>query len=419
MAYLFFFIYLILICWLLSKIKFIRNSGISLKTILLLFLLRIATGVVNGYINLYYYSNSDISVFNKNGLDEYHLLLQNPKEYFTNIFQAQHNDYSGLFDTTHSFWNNLRSNIINKLLSIFDIFSQGNFFINIIFYNFLIFFASVLLYKIFIKIYPDKKNILITALFLLPSLLYFTSGIHRDGLIFLSIALVIYNFYHLLNQKVALLKRGILILLSLSLIFVLRNFVFITIFPALIAWAFATKYKQYALQIYLCCYLFFGIIFFTLGFANSKLNLPQYVSARQIEFIQIGKTGNSTINVNPLLPTFESFLFNTPQALNHSLLRPYLTEKFTLLYIPIAIEIFIYQLLFLLFLFFHIKNRTTDPLIYYCIFFSISMFLIIGYTIPIIGAIVRYRSIYLPLILIPIICNIDWKKLKEKINIIK
>ena len=77
-------------------------------------------------------------------------------------------------------------------------------------------------------------------------------------------------------------------------------------------------------------------------------------------------------------------------------MRPYLTEHLNFLYIPAGLEIFLYEILFLLLIFFRKKNIHISPLIYFSCFFSISMFLVIGYTIPIIGAIVRYRSIYFP-----------------------
>jgi hypothetical protein len=145
---------------------------------------------------------------------------------------------------------------------------------------------------------------------------------------------------------------------------------------------------------------------------STKTDLPRYVSERQIEFIKISKEGASTININPLYPNFRSFFNNIPQAINHSLMRPYFTEIESFVYLPFAIEIFLFEILFLLFIFFRKKESITDPLIYFCVFFSVTMFLVIGYTIPIIGAIVRYRSIYFILLMIPIMCGINWNSLK-------
>ena len=99
-------------------------------------------------------------------------------------------------------------------------------------------------------------------------------------------------------------------------------------------------------------------------------------------------------------------------------MRPYLTEKFTWPFIPASLEIFLYEMTFLLFLFFRKRdNINIAPFIYFCVFFSLSMFLMIGYTIPIIGALVRYRSIYFPLLITPMICMINWQKIKKFIHI--
>ncbi len=402
----------------LGKIKFISNCGINNKTIIILFLIRILFGVINGYINLYHYSGTDAAYFHDDGITEYHLLFNNPSEYFSNIFRTN-NNFSGFLEIKDSFWNNLRTNLIIKLLSVFDIFSRCNFFINTIFYNFLVFFGSVALYRIFIKILPDKKNILILCLFLLPSFLYFTSGIQKDGLIFLAIGVSSYHLFNLIKDKRSFLKKLFWIITGFIIILLLRNFVFIALIPALTAWVIAEKIKKFILPLFLIVYVFFIAVFFGMGSISSKIDLPGYVSARQIAFVQIAKESNSAININPLFPNFRSFLNNSPQAINHSLMRPYLTEKFNLLYIPIAIEIFIYEGLLILFLLFRLKNKKHPPFIYFGIFFSLSMFLMIGYTVPIIGAIVRYRSIYFPLLLIPIICYTNWIKLKDLLHIKK
>ena len=410
----FFIIYLTLFCWLLTKIKFIKDAGLGNRLIILLFLVRIIAGAVNGYINLYHYPDTDAAAFQQDGLIEYDLLLNHPKEFLTNIFICHHQN-AGLLDITDSFWNNLRSDLIIKLLAFFNIFSRGNFFINTLFYNFLIFFGSVSFYRIFIRLFPDKKIWLILILFALPSLIYFTSGIHKDGLVFLGLGIICYNLFFLVKKDFST-PKFLWLLLGIAIIFLFRNFVLLTLVPGLTSWIIAEKTSRFKLQTFIVCYLFFIILFFGAGNLHPALDLPEYVSTRQIAFLQIAKGGQSAININPLFPSFRSFLNNAPQALNHTLMRPYLSEKSDLLYLPPEIEIFIFQALFFIFLLFRSANKKIDAFIYFCIFFSLSMFLMIGYTIPILGAIVRYRSIYLPLLIIPILCYTDWKKVLKFIH---
>jgi hypothetical protein len=411
---LFFIIYLILFCWLLTKIKFIKDAGVGNRLIILLFLVRIIAGMLNGYINLYHYPDTDAAAFHQDGLIEYDLLIHHPKEFFTNIFTYHHQN-SGLLDISDSFWNNLRSDLIIKLLAFFNIFSRGNFFINTLFYNFLIFFGSVSFYRIFIKLFPDKKIWLILILFAFPSLIYFTSGIHKDGLVFLGLGIICYNLYFLIKKNLST-SKFLWLLFGLAIIFLFRNFVLLTLVPALISWIVAEKTEKFKLQIFIFFYLVFIALFFGAGYLFPSLDLPQYVSTRQIAFIQIAKGGQSAININPLFPGFRSFLNNAPQAFNHTLMRPYLAERSELLYLPPEIEIFVYQVVFFIFLLFRYQHKKVDAFIYFCIFFSLSMFLMIGYTIPILGAIVRYRSIYLPLLIIPILCYTDWEKFRRFIH---
>ena len=417
MIYLLFIFYCFLFCWLICRISFFTQSGLSTKILLSLFVLRIISLVISSYMNLYYFPISDSVIFHKMGIAEYHLLFQNPKEYIANIFYNNYPDgYSRLLDDSHSYWNNLRTNLLVKMLSIFDLFSFKIFFINTLFYNFLVFFGCVALYKIFIRIFPGCFYQLIICIFLLPSVLFFSSMIHRDGLILLSVSMIIYHVFFIINNHQLSWKRISIIIFFLCLIFLLRNFVFFTLVPALAAWLIAQKYPRYVFISFLSVYTFVAILFFTSGYISPRADLPQYVVSRQTSFTEIGKGGTSTIPINPLSPTFKSFITNAPQSFDHALLRPYLTKILNFEYLPFTLEIFIIEILFIVFLFCRKKNIIVDPLIYFGLFFSLTMFLITGYTVPIIGAIVRYRSIYLIFLLIPIMCYTDWSRIKKLIT---
>ena len=413
MIYFLFIVYCVLFCWLIPRISFFKKSELSERLLLTLFVLRIFVLIINAGINLYYLPVSDSVNFNFFGIDEYHLLFQNPHEYFVNIFHAKSPQaYSRLLDASDSYWNNLRTNLLIKMLSIFDLFSFGNYLINALFYNFLVFFGFVALYRVFIKIFPTCFYQTIIGIFLLPSALFYTSLIHRDGLIFLSLAMIIYHLFFIINDGISGRKMGSAIFFLL-LVFLLRNFVFIALAPALLGWFIAIKFPRYAFFSFVSVYVISAILFFTSGYISPRADLPQYVAARQERFIEIGKAGNSTIPIKPLHPNFKSFVSNAPQAFNHAALRPYFSEVVSIQYLPFAIEIFIIEALFVVFLVCHKKKVAINPITYFGIFFSITMLLMAGYTVPIIGAIVRYRSIYLIFLMLPILCYTDWKIVKK------
>jgi hypothetical protein len=360
------------------------------------------------YVNLYILPVSDTVAFHNMGTDDFNLLLRNGREYFSQIFHNPYvHGYSRLFDDYHSFWNNLRTILIVKMVSIFDFFSFKDFWINSLFFNFIVFFGCAALYKVFVRVFPQSGIPLILCIFLFPSALFFSAMIHRDGLIFLAISMVVYHLYFF-KKGGNIFKRIVIISLFLLLIFCLRNYVFLLLIPALMAWMLAEKFPKKSLMIFVATY-FLGLLFFFLsGLISPKIDFPGYVAKRQESFIQIGKQGNSTIKVDTLKPTFGSFIKNAPQAFDLAFLRPYLSKINETAFAPFALEILLIQILLVLLIFFHKKTPEIQPIIYFNLFFSISALLIGGYVVPIIGAIVRYRSIYFIFLLIPVVCYIDW-----------
>jgi hypothetical protein len=158
-----------------------------------------------------------------------------------------------------------------------------------------------------------------------------------------------------------------------------------------------------------------SIAFFCLRYLIPALDFPEFVASRQRSFIAL--SGNSALNINPLYASFRSFMNNIPQALNHTLLRPYLSEIRSIEYLPFALELVVFEILFLIYIFFRKKVVQYDPYIYFCIFFSLAMMLAIGYTVPFIGAFVRYRSFYFIFLICPLTALIDWKKFIKSIHI--
>ena len=412
-----FIIYLLIFCRLLVKSRFMVNSGIQPRILIGIFLLKVSLGIANGFIMLHYFNGGDAWDYHAEAIKEYQLLFTDPKEYVLNIFNSAYpTGYSGLFSSVNSYWNDLKVNLIIKLLSVFDIFSGGYYYTNVIFFNFIVLFGNLALYKVYHSIYSGKENILLLSCFLLPSFLLFTSAIHKEGLIVSALGVVVYIIYNSIAKKRISITGIATVLLCSLYIFLQRNFVLIALLPALIAWIIAASKGYRPLKTFVIVYGIGAVIFFTAVIISPSVDLPVYVAQKQAAFLSI-RMAHTTIPIDTLQPTFRSFVHNAPQAFDHGMLRPYFFEgrSVPLLY-PFAIELLLYQLLFALFIFYPKRNNTLTlndrSFILSGLFFALSLIMIIGYTIPITGAIIRYRSIYLPFILSPILCSIHWKRLK-------
>jgi len=263
-------------------------------------------------------------------------------------------------------------------------------------------------------VYTGKKWQLIIAVFLIPSFLYWTSGLHKEGLIFLGFSLVIFNFYSGLKKRKFSAGNILLILLGLLLVLPLRNFLIIILVPALIAWFLASRFAKRPLVVFGICYVSFVIFFFTAKYINANLDFPQAVVRKQKEFVALH--GNSSVPMKKLEPTFSSFIINTPQAISLSMLRPYPSDVKHILSLAAAVETDLLLFLFFVSLFWKEKNEKHNQssiFIYFCLFLSISILITIGYAVNNLGAIVRYRSIVLPFLLAPVFCGINWQKINN------
>ena len=318
-----------------------------------------------------------------------------------------------MFGSYDSYWNDLTGNIIIKLVSIFNILSRGDYYINSLFFNFIIFFGHVCFYKLFIKIYADKKIWVIIGCFLLPSTIYFSSGIHKDGLVFLMLAVVIYCVYQSLLKQHFNTKRSLLFVVSLALLFLLRNFVLLALLPALFAWILAAKTKWNAAIVFASVYVLSALLFFNIGTVTSKINPPEIIAQKQAAYKSL-PVAATQIKLTPLEPTFKSFTINAPQALGHVLLMPYPGQQPVKSLLPFSFELLFYLLLFFLFLFFRRKDAVpvNKPFLFFVLFFTLTVFLFIGYIVPNIGSLIRYRSLFFPIMITPLLCCIQWKRLE-------
>lgn len=419
MNYLLFAVYCVALCWLLLRIPFLKNAGLDPKVLLGLFIIKVMAGIAIGWISINMYGpGNDYWDNNDYAWQEYQLLWSDPGTYFSNLFISEYGDgFAGVFNSYGSYWNDLRNNIIIKMVSVFNLLSRGDYYINSLFFNFIIFFAHVILYRLFIKLYPGKKIAVIIGCFLLPSTLYFSSGIHKDGFVLLLMSIIMYCVYQSLSKGSFNGKRVVLLVISMLLLFLVRNVVLLLMLPALFAWVLAYKTKRKPVFVFGAMYLLSAVLFFSLG-KFSKIEPMQLVITKQTEYAEL--TGAETqIAVTALQPNFKSFAMNAPEALNHSFLRPYLFELPVLSLLPLNIELLIYQLLFILLIFWRVKNAGFDDrhYLWFAVFFILSAFLLIGYVVPNLGSLVRYRSIYLPLIITPLICQINWPFLKRKLYI--
>jgi hypothetical protein len=417
LEYLLFAGYLVLFAWLVTQVKFFTKSGLTPAQLIIIFLLKVMAGIFYGWIGVYYGELAqmvDTWAYHYESIKSYEILIKNPTNFFPSLF---HNPYEQGFtrflSSNDSWWNDLKGNFLLMILSFFNLFSFGHYYINVIFFSFLSFFGPIAIYRVMRDVFPVQKLAVLTATFLIPSFIYWTSGIHKEGLIFIGLALAVYHIYFGLKENRFPLYRVLLILFGVLLVLALRNFLIITLIPALAAWILAQKTRLRPLLVFSGLYLVFVIVFFTARYIHPALDFPGAVVIKRGEFLQLH--GTSSISVGPLEPTISSFMANAPQAFTLSAIRPYPADVHHLLSLAAAIEINLLLLLFVLFLLLRRQGKPWSAFLWFGVFLSLSILFMIGYSVNNLGAIVRYRSIVLPFLFVPIIALIDWHRISNRV----
>ncbi len=420
MEYLLFSAYLVLFAWLVTKIKFFTRSGLTKAQLIIIFLLKILAGIFYGWIGLYYGGHAqmqDTWAYHAGSLEEYELLFNNPEEYLTNLFRDPYDSGTLKFFSSHnSYWNDLKGNVFIKFLSVLNIFSFGHYYINLIFYSFITFFGAIAVYRVMTHLFPGKKLAVIYATFLIPSFLYWTSGLHKEGLLFTGLGVVVFSMYTGILQKKFDLKRMIASASGFLLLLVLRNYLLVILIPGLLAWCIAMRRPAFSLTIFSSVYLLFAVLFFTARYIHPNLNFPASVVAKQQDFLNL-KGGNSSIPIRELEPHFSSFLKNAPQSFSLSVLRPYPSDARHLLSLAAALETSLLLILFFLFLLWHRPLKPIRHSVVFFLFFSFSVLMSIGYSVNNLGAIVRYRSIIIPFLIVPMFALMDWQRIGRAIGL--
>ncbi len=394
MAYFLFVTYLLLASWLIARMPFFRKTEIRWQYLVGYFWVKVAAGTAYSFFHLSLTRGGDTWRYHRYGLAETELFKKDPVGFFTSLFQSGYqNAYGNFFGVKNSWWNDLDANALPKLLGLCNLLSGSNYYVNLIWINFLFLVGPVLLYRVWRAAAPNIPTLPGYLPFLIPSFIFWTSGIHKEGFLFLALALVVHAFWFGFKQE-QILKRCLQVVAGLLILLIMRNTLLLPFAAAVLTWQVAVRLRIHPALSYSSALVLMGVLFFGLRFFVPQLNLPKVVVERQAAFLRL--PGNSKLQVAPLEPTAASFLRNAPTALTAGMFRPWPTDAQNLAGVAAAVEGILLMLLLAAALLFGTAAQGQNQFLWFCLMLSFLVFAIVGYTIPILGAVVRYRSIVLP-----------------------
>lgn len=426
-------LYYLLLLFTIKKWSFFTNSGISHRNLTLLFSIKFLFSISLYYVyTLYYTDRKTADIFKY--FDDAKYLYENvykisPIQFWKIIFgiQNESREIHSILIKTNYWFKPFSSNVFNdnrtviRFNAVIHLFSLGYYHVHSLLLSMLSFIGLVSIFKVYNHKFKNRKKELIIACFLIPSVLFWGSGILKESILLFGLGVFILAFTKILYVKN---KFGPICLgmVSICLLATTKTYILIIMIPSILAWIFIhyTKTTKVGAVFLLVNTLLIGIAFNAekiYGHVNVLSDLEQ----KQRDFINVAKStkATSTIELERLNESIGSFITTMPNAFINGLFRPSIFEIKNVFFALSAFEnSTLIILLILVFVCFKKPSLEQLPYIYFGIYFTILLSILIGWTVPVLGAIVRYKIPCLPFLYCVLLLCIDFKKVKNKFKIL-
>lgn len=424
--------YFVIFCFLISKISFFNDSVIPRYWFIVIFGIKVIVSILLTLIYTNYYTDrntADIFKYFDDSKVMFDALLTHPIDYFKMLFAIDNdttyfttNYYQYMNHWSRPYIDNLFSDthVIIRFNAFTRLFSFGLFQVHNVFINFISLIGLTTIFKTFKPFLIDKEKTLFYVIFLIPSVLFWGSGLLKESIIFFALGLMIYNLF-----KITLRFKLINMLLILSgiILMIYTKFYLLIALTIPVTGYLINHYLKLKKPIY--GFTISGLLFFIsiniLPHINERYDFVFQIVNKQQTFSRF--IVNVPTNSGFLIPELTdgiSLLINMPNALLNTIIRPFLWECSSMFVWLSSFENILIIGCLLISIFFRKKiNPQQKNILIFNFVFVFCLFTLIGLTTPVFGAIIRYKIPGLILLLISLLFIVDLEKIKAKYPILK
>jgi hypothetical protein len=412
------FLYSGLILLMVAKSGFFNAESITPRTFTFLTCIKIIAGLSYWLLHDFYMDAQDTDRFINEGNVVFSAIYENPLYYLQLVFGR--NDY--LPEPEHlchyidqmGFWYDQGNYSMVRINALIRLISFGSHPVHFIVFSFLSFIGCYHLFKFFERETIVHEYLLILVIFLMPGILFWTSGAHKEaivifltGVIFNKISEIIHN-----NDSIG---KWILVLAFIAILGFIRFYTMTVMLPGLIAFYVSGKTRVNPLLIFSGLYGLFIISAVIFDINSDGFRFAEEITIRQNSFIR--SHGDTSFPLQEVSNSWTNIIKLIPQALFNPLVRPLPGTCHNLLCQLACAESIIYIVIFL-FLLVRIKGQELlyNRTVLLCISVGLCLTLLIGLIVNNSGAIVRYRSISMLFMLMGLIISIIPVYRKPKIS---
>lgn len=346
------------------------------------FAVKVLLGLMYGYIFLHFYHGDDTWKLFRASVAETELLLNNPRLFFINEFTPANALATGknAIEIVSIYLNDLQYVLIVKSMAVINLVTRGNYYLNVVFFNGIVFFGHYWLYKVLSDVFPQKKKLYFILIFFFLPAVFWLSGIRVDGMLFFFLSM-------LLRAITGKKKSWALAIIGFLGVVICRTQVAVVIGILSIGYYLHMRLARPVLAYFMVGVVGLVAFFFPIG------GFSGIIAKKQNEFSTLKGT---KFRLDQLEASPASYLKVLPQAAGNTFMRPAPWEAKGFLQMMASAEVVIFWVIIIASVINRHefwKVRLFQPVILLTLLFGISMYLLIGYLVPFPGAIVRYKAI--------------------------
>ena len=418
-----FAIYLLGMITIIFKASFFNLKDISRFNLSLIFI----TKIIVGFILLYYYQTfenhkltSDFQVFYFQAEKLFNQFNNSPSELIKIIINAKSDSIliNKQLSNLH-YWNrDFDYGIINDnqtmiRINLLFLFISNNYYpIHLLFFSFIGFIGITCLIKTLLLYRQRINRLFINIIYLTPTSLIWTSGMLKETILIGILGIIIYlsNSILLANSKRKWLIYLLLIISCYLSIYIKPIFILLTIpsFIFLLISTYQTKITPVKLSVVVNISLA-SLLILVIGFTHTNdktiekdnvkygnnFDLMRIIAYKQDDFFYEAKHKKATsiTELNKLDGSIKSLIFTLPDAFQNTFLKPSIFDMQNKKYWPFIIE----NSFLLVFIISLIKKRDelqwNNPITLFFISLTFTIGLFLGLLNPILGTLLRFKSI--------------------------
>lgn len=372
--------------------------------------LKIAGALSLCFIYTIYYNGGDTTGYFNDSTCLNKLLFHNPAagiDIIVNGLTIEKLAYFNIDTGYPVYFRDISTAFVVRFTAIISLFSFRSYLVTSILLAWISFGGIWNLYRVFINEFPHLSKELITAFFMIPSVLIWGSGILKDTFTLSAVGYYTYAFYKGFIKHENVIKNVVVLFLASYVIITVKSYIFIALVPGSLIWIVSNitskikgsliRYIAGPLMISISIASALFIINFmgnSLGkFSSDKLLDRAVITQRDLksDYYQ-----GSSFDIGEFDNNITSIISVSPQALLAGLFRPYLWEANNVLMIASGLENFwflyltisiLYKTKIVGFLGFINKNHLLTFSLIFSLFFAFS----VGLTTSNFGSLVRYK----------------------------